>query len=137
MFEIFNHFCKFHFRSQKKEFLQNNLSDDEKTFRRRKATISIQMTIISWTMEALTGVSAFVLILCVSRQDSLETIASFFILLNHCLYFILIPLSYLFNTQVWKAIVIAQGWFNIPTPSIPSFASWFQRIVPENNENLE
>ena len=123
------------YRSQKKSFLAAVLSDQEKIKRRKKVTVSIQMTLLSWTLEVLTGISAFALILFISRDDTLETIATLLILLNHCLYFIFIPVSYLINTEVIKAIVRAHGWLILSTSCIPSFIRRSRQVEPINDNN--
>ena len=125
------------FRSQKKSFLDLVLSDQEKIRRRKKTTVGIQMTLLSWTLEVISGVSAFALILFISRQDTLEIIAKLLIIFNHCLYFIFIPLSYLINTEVIKAIVYAQGWLRLSKSCIPSFLQRSRQVEPEHDDNLE
>ena len=108
------------------------LSDKNRLMRRRKATVSIQMTMLSWSLEVTSGITAFLLIFCLSRDDNLEAIVIFLVLLNNSLYFIFVPISYLINTEVLKAIVLAKGWFNLPKSFIlPSFIRQSPQVAPE------
>ena len=112
------------------------MSNKDKIVRRRKATVSIQMTMLSWSLEAISGISAFLLIFTASRDNNLEPIAVFLIMLNCCLYFILVPISYLINTEVLKAIVLAKGWFNLSKSFILSpFIQKSGQVAQEPDSN--
>ena len=111
-----NIFC----RNQNQGFIQALITEQDKIRRRRRATVSIQMTILSWSLEVSAGALAFVLIFFASRYDSLDTFATLLALLHLVLYFIFIPSSYLISTEGWKNIVIVQGWSNLPNSGILS-----------------
>ena len=96
------------------------ISEQDKIKRRRRATVSIQMTVLSWSLEVSAGALAFVLVFFASRYDSLDTFATVLALLHLLFYFIFIPSSYLISTEGWKNIVVAQGWSNLPNSGILS-----------------
>ena len=104
--------------------------------RRRKARVSIQMTVLSWSLEVISGIISFLLIFAVSRDDKLEPFAMFLIALNLCLYFIFVPVSYLVNTEVLKALVLARGWFNLSKSIIISpFIRRSPQVAAEPDSN--
>ena len=126
------------FRTQNKSILKTGLSKDDKILRRRKVTVSIQMTMLSWSLEAISGITAFLLIFTASRDDDLEPIAVILILLNLMLYYIFVPISYLINTEVLKALILAKGWFNWSKSFILSpFARRSAQVAPEPDNNQE
>ena len=118
--------------------MKTGLSKDDKILRRRKVTVSIQMTMLSWSLEAISGITAFLLIFTASRDDNLEPIAVILILLNLMLYYIFVPISYLINTEVLKALILAKGWFNWSKSFILSpFARRSAQVAPEPDNNQE
>ena len=78
--------------------------------RRRKYTISIQMTFTSWTLEAISGIFVLVITLFFAYDASLEIATQVFIAIHVFLCFIVIPGSYLLNTEVFKNRIVEQGW---------------------------
>ena len=107
--EYFKSLCNFS-RSENKERVLACLSEDSIRKRRRRNTIGIQITVISWVLEFLSG---FIL---VSRYWTMQTnqgsqwtdrMFGFFDIFV-CL--VLIPSSYLLNDEAVKWAIHAIGW---------------------------
>ena len=100
--------------------------------RRRRYTISIKMTIISWSLELVTGGISLVNTLIFGHDDSLEIATQILVAVHVFLYFVVIPSSYLLNTEIFKNRIVEQGWTSaIPTDKRNS------RIDPIENVNEE
>ena len=119
----------FQYRADNKGFLKTILSDDSKIKRRRQKAINLQMTMIAWGLEFITGILAFTI-----RHFNLKDggILSGLILLDVGLNFIVIPSSYILNTEVVKDSIIAKGWCKCFNNSHRS-----TRVEPARNEDLE
>ena len=100
--------------------------------RRRRYTISIKMTIISWSLELITGGISLVNTLIFGHDDSLEIVTQILVAVHVFLYFVVIPSSYLLNTQNFKNRIVEKGW----TSAIPR-EKRNSRIVPLENQELE
>ena len=100
------------FRSQNKSFLDKALSEEVRTRRRRRYTISIKMTITSWSLELVTGAISLVNTLIFGHYDSLEIATQVLVAVHVFLYFVVIPSSYLLNTEVTKDRIVEKGWTN-------------------------
>ena len=81
--------------------------------RRRRYTISITMTMTSWSLELVSGVLALVNQLIFGRDDGLEIETQVLVAIHVFIYFIVIPGSYLLNTDVFKDRIVEKGWSNI------------------------
>ena len=119
-------------RTQNKSFLKKALSDDYRMIRRRKYTISIQMTFTSWTLEAISGIFVLVITLFFAYDASLEIATQVFIAIHVFLYFIVIPGSYLLNTEVYKNVIFKKGW-SIVFPC----RKRRRQVAPETNEEAQ
>ena len=118
----------FQLRADTKPFLEAALSEESKTKRRRTKTINLQMTAISWALEFITGILAIALMYFSFAN---EFAIVFLSLTDVCMNFVVIPSSYIFNTEEVKQYIIAEGWrkwFN------KSFRS--NRVTPPTNDGL-
>ena len=74
------------------------------------------MTIISWSLEFVAGLTSLIMLVRYLLPagnlviDSYSQTRYFVILLPMFLNFIIIPSSYLLNTEICKTFIIAQGW---------------------------
>ena len=119
-------------RSQNNSFLGKALCEEVKIRRRRRYTISIKMTIISWSLELITGVISLVNTLIFGHDDSLEIVTQVLVAVHVFLYFVVIPSSYLLNTEIFKNRIVEQGWISaIPREKRNS------RIAPLENQDAE
>ena len=100
--------------------------------RRRRYTISIKMTIISWSLELITGGISLVNTLIFGHDDSLEIATQVLVAVHVFLYFVVIPSSYLLNTEIFKNRIVEKGW----TSAIPR-EKRSSRIAPLENEDIE
>ena len=123
---IYLHIYIYNRRSENKINFDACLSEESKIKRHRTKTINLQMTFISWLLEFVAGLSSLLILashLSPARHfiiDSYGRLLLFFfpVFLN----FIMIPSSYLLNTEICKTFIIAQGWWK-----------WFKNIVsPES-----
>ena len=100
--------------------------------RRRRYTISIKMTMISWSLELITGGISLVNTLIFGHDDSLEIVTQVLVGVHVFLYFVVIPSSYLLNTEIFKNRIVEQGW----TSAIPR-EKRSSRIAPLVHEDVE
>ena len=108
------------------------LSEESRIKRNRQKTINIQMTFISWLLEFVAG---FVGGLQISVHMD-PTIIFFIILIFVFLNFIMIPSTYLLNTQICKSIILAQGWWkSARTFLCPNRVGSPQNDVQQENRN--
>ena len=119
-----------YFRNE--SFLHEAMSESYRKRRQRRYTISIQMTMTSWSLEFLSGIIALVNTLIFGHDDSLEIVTQVLVFIHVFLYFIVIPGSYLLNTEDYKNSIVEKGWGNIL-----SCCLHHKRVVPAQNENLE
>ena len=117
-------------RSENKPHILAMLAEEYKIKRRKQSKVSIQITVISWSVEFLAGIlsiSAIYLAMNLNKNVGIIVgITIFDIILN----FIAIPSTYVFNTEVNKTGIIDEGWCNI-------FVSCFQsnRVQSIANNN--
>ena len=90
------------------------------------------MTIISWSLELVTGLISLVNILIFAHDDSLEIATQILAAVHVFIYFVVIPSSYLLNTEVFKNRIVEQGWGNV----IPRDRR-NQRVAPLEKEDTE
>ena len=82
--------------------------------RRRKNIIGIQITVISWTLEFLSG--SLLLIRHLINIGTFQTVKDskcmdqIFILIGFFITNILVPGSYLLNDEAKKLFILAKGW---------------------------
>ena len=86
------------------------------------------MVVIAWSLEFISGLLVMVFWFFVDdKNDQLALI-----LIDILLRFVIIPGSYLLNTEVSKALVVAEGWWKSIRVSFSS-----NKIQPINNQDVE
>ena len=101
------------YRSENKETILASLSENAKRKRRRKHTIGIQITVLSWFLELIGGSIIMARYLLFQNQDNKdEWTDRILALLDIALCLIPIPLSYLLNDEAIKLAIQAKGWIN-------------------------
>ena len=99
------------FREENKERLQSVLSETSKQKRRRRNVINLQMTIIAWSLEFVTGLVNLLIGVKTSNPESNVDFIACMVIIDGFLNFIIIPSSYILNSDVLKTAIIASGWF--------------------------
>ena len=102
------------------------LSESARRRRNRQVNISIQMTILTWFLELITGIVALSIYFISGHNDSPQAANIVLVLFTHFLHFIIIPSAYILNTGVIKERIFENGW-------LQSFRN--VRVVPETVEN--
>ena len=131
---IYTHIFIHNRRSENRGVINALLSEEARIKRYRKKTINIQMTCISWSLEFVSGLIGMLQLVTQMKSASIFLpLAVFSTLLN----FIIIPTTYLLNTELCKAFIFAQGWWKAFRILVSS-----NRVAPsqnsqeEQNENL-
>ena len=73
------------------------------------------MTALSWAIEFVTGLLCMIQLVRFDVQEQIHKSATFYAAMSLStifLSFIVIPITYLLNTEVCKAVVIARGWWS-------------------------
>ena len=104
------------------------LSEESKKNRHRATTISIHITAASWALEI--GTSLIVLSLKNLDIDEVETKFILFEVGNLCA-FVIIPLTYISNTEIVKEHVKSIGWYISFIDRMRS-----NKVSPQQNENI-
>ena len=97
-------------RSENKATILASLSDEAKVKRRRKTTIGIQITFISWMLELIGICITITRLWLFQRQDIGEWTDRIFTLFDFFMCLIPIPLSYLLNDETIKIAIQVKGW---------------------------
>ena len=101
------------FRSQNITSIKTGLSEYFRVRRHRKYTISIQMTVTSWSLELTTGLISLINIFFFTHDASLEITTQVLIAVHIFLYFVVIPGSYLLSTEVYRNLIFDKGWHTV------------------------
>ena len=88
------------------------MSEESKIKRRRRNTIGIQITAISWILEFFGGIIALIRFWMFQTKDGGEWADRMFSLLGLFICMVLIPLSYLLNNEAVKVAIQVKGWSN-------------------------
>ena len=102
------------------------LTESVRRKRNRQVNISIQMTILTWSLELITGIISLSIYFISGHNDSPQAANIVLVLFTHFLHFIIIPSAYILNTGVIKERIFENGW-------LQSFRN--VRVVPETVEN--
>ena len=86
------------------------LPENARRKRNRQVNISIQMTIMTWSLELITGIISLSIYFISGHDDSLQTASIVLALLTHFLHFIIIPSAYNLNNGVVKECILKNGW---------------------------
>ena len=130
-------------RSHNNENVIASLSEESILKRRRRHTIGIQITFISWLLELLSGIIMFTrysngtFLFVLSDQfysedhsknpQIQESFAAYFGAVTN---FILVPGSYLLNNEVVKLEIISRGWRRF-------IGSKVEKLLRRNNSQNE
>ena len=78
--------------------------------RRRKNIIGIQITVISWTLEFLSGSLLLIRLWTFQTVKDSKFMDQIFILIGFFITNILVPGSYLLNDEAYGLFILAKGW---------------------------
>ena len=90
--------------------MQIVLSESSKLKRRRMNKVNLQMTVISWSLEFIAGLVCLGVNFQIENPESNPDLISMMVIFDTCLNFIIIPSTYIFNDEVRKRGIIAEGW---------------------------
>ena len=123
------------YRSQNKPTLQAMLTEEYKLKRHKQTKVSIQMTVISWSLEFLTGLLNMTAMYISRNEETNVDVIMVIVIVDTSLNFILIPSTYVFNNEMNKTFIMAEGWWKIITRCFRS--NRVQPAAPENDYALE
>ena len=115
----------FYFRLEQHNGVNELLNDNAKRSRKHTQTVNIQMSVMTWLMEFITGC---LLMINFTMSDNI-TIIIIISLFDVIMTFVVIPGAYILNTEVMKSKIIQNGWFR-SLRTLPSSG----RIQPAANE---
>ena len=98
------------FRSESKERVLASLSEESIRKRRRRNTIGIQITVISWLLEFFAGIINVSRYWMMQNDQDSDWTDRLFALFDTFVFLILIPGSYLLNSEAIKLFIHAKGW---------------------------
>ena len=113
------------FRIDKESGVNELLSDNAKRSRKHTQTVNIQMSVMTWAIEFITGC---LLMMNFTMSDNI-TVIVIINFIDVVMTFVLIPGAYILNTEVMKTRVIENGWFR----SLGSFST-SGSVEPAENE---
>jgi hypothetical protein len=122
---IYLHIYIYDRKSEAQGVVSRILSETVRIRRQRRKTINIQMTIISWLIEFITGISVLAMYFLYKEAYIVLALAMFNIFVS----FVVIPGTYILNTEACKRFVIAHGWCTALRRMCPS-----TRVIPLQNE---
>ena len=123
---IYLHIYIYDRKSEAQGVVSRILSETVRMRRQRRKTINIQMTIISWLIEFITGISVLAMYFLYKEAYIVLALAMFNIFVS----FVVIPGTYILNTEACKRFVIAHGWCTALRRMCPS-----TRVIPLQNED--
>jgi len=103
---IYLHIYIYDRKSESQGIVSEILSEKVRTRRQRRKTINIQMTIISWLIEFIAGIGNLAIYFLYDENAIVALFAMFTIFIN----FVVIPGTYILNTEACKRFIIEQGW---------------------------
>ena len=115
----------YYFRLEQENGINELLNDNAKRSRKHTQTVNIQMSVMTWSIEFITGC---VLMIHFTMSDNI-TIIIIISLFDVIMTFVVIPGAYILNTEVMKSKIIQNGWFR----SLRTLTS-SGRIQPAANE---
>ena len=122
------------FRAENDRFLRIALSEESRRKRRRTNKVNIQMTVLSWFLEFINGLVGLVIRFNTTNPYSDANLIVLIVFLDASINFIVIPSSYLFNNEVNKTMIIADGWYKMFKGR---FISNKVAPAPTNAENID
>ena len=103
------------YRFQNKPALQAMLTEEYKLKRYKQTKVSIQMNVISWSLEFLTGLLSMTAMYLSRNEETNVDVISVIVIADTSLNFLLIPSTYVFNNEMNKTFIMAEGWWKIIT----------------------
>ena len=103
----------FIFRHENKSAIDALLTEDSRRRRNRQKIVGIQMTMVSWFLELLTGVIIMILNLFGTGEGTLHTIMTDHYILAFVYVFlcgVAIPSTYILNGDIIKETIVEIGW---------------------------
>ena len=103
----------FIFRHENKSSIDALLTEDSKRRRNRQKIVGIQMTMVSWFLELLTGVLMMILNLFGTGKGTLHTLVTdhyILVFIDVFLCGVLIPSTYILNGDIIKEEIVENGW---------------------------
>ena len=115
----------YYFRLEQESGVNELLNDNAKRRRKHTETVNIQMSVMTWLIEFITGV----LLITLFTLDDNVTVIIIIGLLDVIMTLVAIPGAYILNTEIMKSKIIQDGWFRSLRPLRSS-----GRIHPAENE---
>ena len=115
----------YYFRIEQESGVNELLDDNAKRRRKHTETVNIQMSVMTWLIEFITGA----LVITLFTLDDNVTMIILIALLDNIMTCMVIPGAYILNTEIMKSKIIQNGWFRSLKPLRPS-----RRIQPAENE---
>ena len=112
-------------RKEQESGVNELLNENAKRRRKHTETVNIQMSVMTWLIEFITGC---LLIILFTLDDNI-TVIIIIGLFDIIMTFVAIPGAYILNTEIMKSKIIQNGWFRSLRPLRPS-----RRIQPAENE---
>ena len=110
------------------------LPENARRKRTRQVNISIQMTILTWSLELITGTVSLSIYFILGHDDSLQAANNVLALLTHFLHFIVIPGAYNSNNEVFKEYIFKNGWLRLRSATVPEN---IEPIITNKNNNID
>ena len=112
------------------------LSDSSRTYRHRRNVINILITMLSWSVEFIGGLTIFLGSFIFGHGNHVITLT--LQTLSIVFYFDILPCTFLINEEVWKVSLLDNRWY---TQFITVFGSCLPNQVKpledENNDGAE
>ena len=108
------------------------LPENTRRKRNQQVNISIQMTIMTWSLELITGIISLSIYFISGHDDGLQTASIVLALLTHFLHFIIIPYAYNLNNGLVKELILKNGWLRSLRAVVPEHDE--HNIANENDE---
>ena len=109
------------------------LTEESKRTRQRQNTISLQLTILAWSMEFITGGVNYLLF----AVDDDEELYRIFLPLDVFLCSVMIPSCYVFKCDQIKKVITNEGWWKPLRDAFIRLKIAFQREAVSSNQSLE
>ena len=84
------------------------MSKERRAFRRRKTSVNIKIQFICWIVELVAGWCLLIIRFLIDHDN--KTLKMWMWFADTCLYFIIIPSTYVINNEVTKEVIILENW---------------------------
>ena len=106
------------------------LTEEYKIKRRKQTKVSIQMTVISWSLEFFAGLLSISAIYLAMNLNTNFRVVIVITIADIVLNFIAIPSTYVFNNELNKTVIITEGWRKLIKTCFRS-----NRVQPATDDN--